>query len=73
MLLKTEDIVVEIERRALAVGLSISEISSRANLARSTFQRWKAGETDPTTVALRKIYEVLDAEERKVIAARGLN
>lgn len=71
MLLKTEEIVAEIERRASALGLSISEISTRANLARSTFQRWKAGETDPTTPALRKIYEVLEGAEARV-AERGV-
>lgn len=70
MLLQTEEIVAEIERRASAAGISISEVSKRAGLARSTFQRWKAGETDPTTSALRKIYEVLASEEARQ-AERG--
>src|SRR5688572_30342262 len=59
-----EDVVADIERRAAKLRLSISEISRRARLARSTFQRWKSGVGEPSFSALRRIYEVLEAEER---------
>ena len=66
MHLSTKEIVVEIERRARKANISISEISRRANLARSTFQRWKAGEGEASLTSLNKIYRVLaEAESSK--------
>lgn len=65
MLYDTKVLIADIENRAAKAEISISELSSRANIARSTFQRWKSGHNEPTLGALRRMVEVLELEENK--------
>lgn len=55
--------VDQLEARANAAGLSMNEVCRRAGIARSTFTRWKAGETLPTLRVLRKVNHAIDNDE----------
>lgn len=61
-------IIAELEDRAKAVGLPISEVCRRANLHPTTFSRWKHSDknSDPigaTIKSLSALDEVLKEEE----------
>jgi transcriptional regulator with XRE-family HTH domain len=69
-----QQIIADFERRASALGLSISEICRRANVHNTTFSRWKISEQNPnpsgaTIKSLGAIDAVLTAEEAKQPAA----
>lgn len=49
----------QVEAMALDAGLTITEACRRANVARSTFTRWKAGEVDPSIGIVRRIIEAI--------------
>jgi transcriptional regulator with XRE-family HTH domain len=53
------DFITDLERRAKAKRLSIAEVCRRANVAPSTFARWKSGDSLPTIRVLRKIEDVI--------------
>lgn len=50
----------DVERMAQASGKSVSEICRIAEIAPSTFSRWKAGKTEPTLSVYRRIVAALD-------------
>lgn len=50
----------DIETRAKAAGLSIGDICKRADIALSTFYRWKAGKTNPSIEVYRRLCEVTE-------------
>lgn len=52
----------EIEDRARLAGLSLAEVCRRANVAQSTFTRWKAGLSEPRLAVYRRL---LVATERR--------
>jgi predicted transcriptional regulator len=53
----------EIERRASVAGLSMADVCRSAGIARSTFSRWKAGETEPTLSVYRRLCEAVSPAE----------
>jgi transcriptional regulator with XRE-family HTH domain len=69
-----QTIIAEIERRAAALHLSISEVCRRAKVHPTTFSRWKLSENNPdpigaTIKSLRAITGVLDQAEATAEAA----
>lgn len=52
----------DIETRAQAAGLSIADVCKRADIALSTFYRWKAGKTAPTLTICQRL---LDATKKE--------
>lgn len=49
----------DVEAKASAAGMSIADICKRADVAQSTFSRWKAGKTSPTLTIYKRIVAVL--------------
>lgn len=49
----------QIERQAAALGLSLRDLCERADIAQSTFYRWRSGETEPNLRVYRRIKDVL--------------
>lgn len=49
----------DIERIAAKAGMSLKELFERAGISRWTFERWKAGKTEPSLTNYRKISAVL--------------
>ena len=47
----------DIERIADAAGTTIAQICRDARVARSTFSRWKAGQTAPRLTSYQRLYE----------------
>tara|TARA_R110002126_G_scaffold2345_11_gene13523 strand:+ start:439 stop:726 length:288 start_codon:yes stop_codon:yes gene_type:complete len=45
----------QIEAHATAAGLSMAEVCRRAQVATSTFSRWKSGKTEPTLDVYRRL------------------
>lgn len=45
----------DIEREARERGIAIGALCRRAQVARSTFTRWKAGETSPTLAIVERL------------------
>lgn len=63
-----QTIINELESRAAAVGLPISEVCRKANIHPTTFSRWKLSEKNPdpigaTIKSLSALAEVLRDEE----------
>ncbi len=63
-----QTIVAELEARAKAIGLPISEVCRRANIHPTTFSRWKESDLNPEPVgatikSLSALDEVLKAAE----------
>jgi transcriptional regulator with XRE-family HTH domain len=54
----------DIEALAWRAGLSMAEVCRRAGIAQSTFTRWKAGRTEPTLDAYRRLFEVVKPDDR---------
>ncbi len=55
--------VQEIESRAAAIGASLNEVCRRAGGARSTYTRWKSGETQPNYRLLTRMLDALSDME----------
>lgn len=53
----------EIERRAQAAGKSMKRVCQEAEIAQSTFSRWKAGQTEPTLSVYRRLVEAVTPRE----------
>lgn len=51
----------EVEARAKAVGLTMPEVCKLADIAVSTFWRWKHGKTNPSIDVYQRL---IDATER---------
>lgn len=71
-----QTIIAEIEARATALKLSISELCTRANVHPTTFSRWKVSERNPEPVgatikSLRAICDILDAEEGRAPSSQA--
>lgn len=49
----------DVEAKARAAGLSITDVCKRADIAQSTFSRWKAGKTSPTLTIYQRIEAAL--------------
>lgn len=54
----------DLETRAKAAGLNITKVCEQANVARSTFTRWKRGDTAPNLATYNKLVEIIDATRR---------
>ncbi len=52
-----------IERRARAAGLSLNELCRKAEIARSTFTRWKAGDNGLRVDSYDRLIDVIEAAE----------
>lgn len=55
------DELAEIEVQVKGRGLTIGQFCKRAEIARSTWDRWKRGETEPNTKTLRTVKSTLAA------------
>jgi hypothetical protein len=71
-----QTIINELESRASAVGLPISEVCRKANIHPTTFSRWKLSDKNPdpigaTIKSLSALAEVLRDEEA-ALASRKL-
>lgn len=53
----------QIEERARMAGMSLAEVCRRANIAQSTFTRWKAGVSEPRLAIYRRL--LLATERRR--------
>jgi predicted transcriptional regulator len=53
----------DVERLADEVGLSVAELCKRANIAHTTFYRWRVGRTSPTLDVYRRLQDVLRAAQ----------
>lgn len=53
----------DIEYAAALQGQSIGDVCRRAGVARSTFQRWKSGETSPTINVLTKLVRAVGGDK----------
>lgn len=51
--------ISDLEKRAESAGISISELCQKANVARSTFTRWKNGTSSPTLSIIAKLESAL--------------
>lgn len=63
--MRHRDYVTDIEKRAAAAGISINELCRRVPIARSTFTRWKSGETEPQLRVLRLIDNELERAQKR--------
>lgn len=52
----------QIEARAKSVGLTIPEICRKAEIAPSTFWRWKNGKTSPSLAVCQRLLEATETE-----------
>lgn len=61
----------DIETLAWKAGLSMAEVCRRAGIAQSTFTRWKAGKTEPTLDAYRRLYQAVKPDTQAQPAAEA--
>lgn len=54
-----QTLIADAESRAQAGGLSIDDLCKAAGIARSTWQRWKSGATEPTMRTWRRVEDAL--------------
>jgi transcriptional regulator with XRE-family HTH domain len=54
----------QIEERAARAGTTITALCRAEGIARSTYERWRAGKTMPNTRTLTKFLQQLEAAER---------
>lgn len=59
-------IVDELSERARLAGLSMAEVCRRAGIAASTPSRWRAGTFEPRMSVLRKVEDVIGAQEQQL-------
>lgn len=52
--------MAQIEGRLHGAGLSVSDVCKEADVARSTWQRWKSGATEPNIKTWRIVTEAAD-------------
>jgi len=62
-------VVEALVERARKVGLPVSELARRADIAPSTFNRWRAGDTSPTLDVFARVERVVTEAEEKERAA----
>jgi hypothetical protein len=63
-----QEIIVALESRAKAIGLSMSDVCRRAGVHPTTFSRWKVSEKNPspigaTLASLNKLEQAIAAAE----------
>lgn len=56
-------VVEQLVDRAGKAGLSVSELARRADIAPSTFNRWRSGETSPTLEVFARVEGVVASVE----------
>ena len=56
-------VISQLEARAAKAGITINELCRRAEIARSTFTRMKAGDHSPNTRTLEKLETAVAAAE----------
>jgi transcriptional regulator with XRE-family HTH domain len=54
----------DVEALAAKAGKTMMQVCKEANIAPSTFSRWKRGETSPSLKVYEKIMQAAAAEER---------
>lgn len=54
----------ELDQRALAAGLSIAGIATRLGIGKSTYYRWRHGETEPTHSQFVAFHALVELSER---------
>jgi hypothetical protein len=59
----TEEIINDIERRAIAIGCSMASLLADAGLDESTWWRWRHGKSSPTVKSLVKVQNAMKARE----------
>ncbi len=69
MRMNQESIVADIEQRAWRIGVTIDALCRKADVAPSTFSRWKPSERNPqptsaTLHSIGKLYDALDQFEK---------
>lgn len=55
--------ISDLEAQAATAGITITELCRRADVARSTWTRWKSGDTTPTGRILGRLYGALPEKE----------
>lgn len=53
----------DIEAKAKEAGLSMKQVCARADIAQSTFWRWKNGMTEPTLDVYRRLRDAIAPTE----------
>lgn len=53
----------EIEARAAAAGMSLTDLCRGADIALSTFYRWKNGKTEPGIGVYQRLVDALPRQE----------
>jgi transcriptional regulator with XRE-family HTH domain len=59
----TEEIINDIEKRAVAIGCSMAALLADAGLDESTWWRWRHGKSSPTIKSLVKVQNAMKARE----------
>lgn len=59
----TQEIIQDIEDRARAINVSMASLLADADLAESTWMRWKRGLCSPTVKSLVKVQQAIKARE----------
>ena len=55
----------EIEARARRAGMSVREFCERAEIALSTFYRWKAGKHSPSVATYERLCQVIEKPAKR--------
>ncbi|WP_407646346.1 helix-turn-helix domain-containing protein [Gluconobacter vitians] len=55
----------QIEQSAADKGMTMREVCSLSGMARSTFQRWKAGKTSPTVATVNRMMDAIYSTRAK--------
>jgi transcriptional regulator with XRE-family HTH domain len=59
----TQELIQDIEDRARAINCSMASLLADADLAESTWMRWKRGLCSPTVKSLVKVQQAIKARE----------
>lgn len=62
---KLSDIIEDIETKSKKVDLPITKLCEKAQIARSTFDRWKRNDNEPSLIAIQRIYAVLESASKQ--------
>jgi hypothetical protein len=65
----TKELIEDIEQRARAINVSMASLLADADLAESTWMRWKRGLCSPTVKSLVKVQQAIKAREAAAQAA----
>lgn len=62
--MNTKQKIAQIERHLRKARVSVNSVCRRADVDRSTWTRWKNGDTEPNTKTWRKVVEALPEDAR---------